>query len=109
MCKDTASPGELETRAELDSSHRRHRSRGRMSPTGLVALSSEALGAAEMSGRGARMTADGTVERLVPSPTLGIVKAHLDQGTGGGGRKAGGIFGRQMERLGKLIAQQTSA
>lgn len=47
------------------------------------------------------MIADGTFERLVPSPTLGTVKAHLDQGTGGGERKAGGIFGRQMERLGK--------
>lgn len=77
-----------------------------MSHTDLVVISSEALGESKRSGcgggalaqvcteNGARMTATGIFQRPEHSLILEKIRTHLYQGTGGGGRKSGGIFGR---------------
>lgn len=77
-----------------------------MSHIDLVVISSEALGESKKSRcgsgalaqvcteNGARMTASGIFQRLEHSPISEKIRTHLHQGTGGRGRKSGGIFRR---------------
>lgn len=76
-----------------------------MRHTDSVGLSSEALGESNLGcgggaltqvciGKGARMTAGGTFQRLEHSPTPEKIRTHLHQGALGWGSKAGGLVGR---------------